>query len=308
MESCGGCEGRRRRAGGAVAGLAIAVLLAVTALANTAAAQPADLTFVTSDGVRLHYLLAGGDHEHTIVFVPGWTMPGWIFQAQVAAFATEYRVIAFDPRGQGQSEIADQGYDQNRRGQDIAELIEQVDPEPVVLVGWSLGVLDTLAYVARSGDSHVAGLVLVDNSVGEEPAPNAAPPPKSPVRGPHRSATCTRAFVVGMFATRQSPDYLDRLASDCGRTPAPIARALLAYPVPRSYWRNALYSTDRPVLYIVRPRLEPQALNLVRNRPNAETVLFPVAGHALFVDEPERFNAVVRDFLERRVWPPHPAP
>jgi len=53
-------------------------------------------------------------------------------------------------------------------------------------------VLDSLAYVARSGDSHIAGLVLVDNSVGETPAPNAAPPPKSPVRGPKRSATCTR--------------------------------------------------------------------------------------------------------------------
>jgi non-heme chloroperoxidase len=169
-------------------------------------------------------------------------------------------------------------------------------------------VLDTLGYLARSGDSHVAGLVLVDNSVGETPAPNAAPPPKSPVRTPHRSATCTRAFVAGMFATPQSPEYLDRLARDCGRTPAPIARALLAYPVPRTYWREALYSTDKPVLYVVRPRLEPQALNLVRNRPNAETVLFPTAGHALFVDEPERFDAVVRDFLDRRVWPSPPAP
>jgi non-heme chloroperoxidase len=308
VKSCGGCEGRRRQAGGAPAWLAIVILLAVTALASPATAQPTDRTFVTSDGVRLHYLLAGAEHDHTIVLVPGWTMPGWIFQVQVAALSAQYRVIAFDPRGQGQSEIADQGYDQNRRGQDIAELIREVDPQPVLLVGWSLGVLDSLAYVARSGDSHIAGLVLVDNSVGETPAPNAAPPPKSPVRGPKRSATCTRAFVVGMFNTPQSADYLDHLASDCGRTPAPIARALLAYPVPRTYWRDALYSTDKPVLYIVRPRLEPQALNLVRNRPNAETVLFPTAGHALFVDEPERFNAVVRDFIERRVWPSHPAP
>jgi microsomal epoxide hydrolase len=165
VESCGGCEGRRKLVS-ARAWLAIVVFFAMTALAHTAAAQPADRTFVTSDGVKLHYLLAGDDHDHTIVFVPGWTMPGWIFQAQVAAFATEYRVIAFDPRGQDQSEIADQGYEQNRRGQDIAELIEQVDPERVVLVGWSLGVLDTLAYVARSGDSHIGGLVLVDNSVG----------------------------------------------------------------------------------------------------------------------------------------------
>jgi non-heme chloroperoxidase len=308
VNNCGGCEGRRRRAGGAHAWLALALSFAVTALAGAAAAQAADRTFVSSDGVKLHYLLAGAEHEHTIVFVPGWTMPGWIFQAQVAAFSAQYRVVAFDPRGQGQSEIADQGYDQNRRGQDIAELIREVDPEPVVLVGWSLGVLDSLAYVARSGDSHIAGLVLVDNSVGEAPAPSAAPPPKSRVRGPKRSATCTRAFVVGMFATPRSADYLDRLAMDCGRTPAPIARALLAYPVPRTYWRAALYSTDKPVLYIVRPRLEPQALNLARNRPNAETVLFPTAGHALFVDEPERFNAVVRDFIERRIWPANSAP
>jgi non-heme chloroperoxidase len=288
--------------------LASLIGLAMLGLAHAAAAETVDRTFVTSDGVRLHYLLAGAEHDHTIVFVPGWTMPGWIFQAQVAAFATQYRVIAFDPRGQGESEIPAQGYNQDRRGQDIAELVERVDSQPVVLVGWSLGVLDALAYLARSGDSHVAGLVLVDNSVGEAPAPSAAPPPPTPPR-PHapRPVTCTRAFVVGMFARPHSEDFIDRLARDCGRTPAAAARALLSYPVPRSYWRNAIYSTDKPVLYIVRPRWEPQAENLVHNRPNAESVLFPTAGHALFVDEPERFNAIVREFIERRVWPPHTA-
>jgi len=34
--------------------------------------------FTTSDGVKLHYLEAG--QGPAIVFVPGWTMPGWIWE------------------------------------------------------------------------------------------------------------------------------------------------------------------------------------------------------------------------------------
>ena len=64
----------------------------------------------------------------------------------------------------------------------------------------------------------------------------------------------------------------------------------------------------RPVLYVIRPHLEAQARNLVGSDPFAESVLFPRAGHALFVDEPARFDAVVADFLARRVWPEKAAP
>jgi microsomal epoxide hydrolase len=54
---------------------------------------------------------------------------------------------------------------------------------------------------------------------------------------------------------------------------------------------------------VVRPRWAAQAENLQRNRPGTETVLFATAGHALFVDEPARFNTVLDSFLRRRVWP-----
>jgi non-heme chloroperoxidase len=33
--------------------------------------------FLTSDGVKLHYLEAGSGPS--MVFVPGWTMPAWIW-------------------------------------------------------------------------------------------------------------------------------------------------------------------------------------------------------------------------------------
>ena len=71
--------------------------------------------------------------------------------------------------------------------------------------------------------------------------------------------------------------------------------------MPRSYWRSALHSTRRPVLYVVRPHWREQGRNLVRTHPNARMEVFEIAGHALFVDEPERFNRLLIDFLDTRV-------
>jgi non-heme chloroperoxidase len=260
-------------------------------------AEARDGFFISSDGVRLHYLEAGPATGRTIVLVPGWTMPAWIWAPQIAAFSRRYNVIAFDPRGQGESEAPSRGYTPERRGQDIAELIARLRA-PVLLVGWSLGVLDSLAYLHLHGDAAIAGLVLVDNSVGEEPAPQPgrrAPPPFSHARFMAR-------FVRGMFRVPQPAAYLDRLTEASLRTPEPACRALLAYPVPRAYWREALYATDRPLLYVVRPRFAAQAANVQRMRPNTETVVFPNAGHALFVDEPGRFDAVMEEFIRERVW------
>ena len=266
-------------------------------------AQPArDRTFQTSDGVRLHYIEAGPLAAHTLVLVPGWTMPAWIWSPQIRAFAASYHVVALDPRGQGDSEVALSGYEPNRRGQDIAELIARLGPAPVLLVGWSLGVLDVLAYVHSHGDQRIAGLVLVDNSIGEEPAP--VPSRIRPHTGPPLPPEIMmRRFVRGMFRKPQDPNYLDVLTSVALRTPDYARSALLAYPMPRSYWREAVYSTAKPVFYAVRPLWAAQAENLARRHPAAEIAVFADAGHALFVDDAARFNALLLNFIRRRIWP-----
>lgn len=263
--------------------------------------------FTTSDGVRLHYIEAGPQDRslppRTVLFVPGWTMPAWIFERQVAALSRQFRVVALDPRSQGESQIATSGHDHVRRAKDIAELVARLGGGPVVLVGWSLGVLDTLAYVRGHGDSRVAGLVLIDNSVGEEPAPVAPPPLGGPARPKPPREVAVRAFVKGMFATPQPQAWLERLTRAALRTPEGIAQQLLAYPVPRTWWKEALYSTTRPVLYMVRPKWTGQAENVRAKHPSAEVmVLDNTVGHALFVDDPAGFEARLRDFLRRRVW------
>lgn len=257
-----------------------------------------DRFFVTTDGVRLHYVEAG--RGHTIVLIPGWTMPAWIWQPQIDYFARAYHVVALDPRSQGESEITWSGDEPFRRGQDIAELIARTSTDPVLLVGWSLGVLDALAYIHTDGDRHVAGLVLVDNSVGEEPPPVAPRRPRSRHVIPHEE--WVELFVRGMFRTAQTPEYLERLTEMALRTPKAIGDELLAYPLPRTYWREAIYSTEKPVLYVVRPHLRGQAENLEAKRPGTEVAIFPTAGHALFVDEADQFNALMEGFIRRRIW------
>jgi microsomal epoxide hydrolase len=261
-----------------------------------------DRWFMTSDHVRLHMLEAGNPTARTILFIPGLAMPAWIWEGQIQAFASRYHVVALDPRGQGRSEVAASGYEPRRRGQDIAEAIAQFDPAPVTIVAWSLGVLDTLAYVRTHGDSHVAGLVLVDNSVGEEPPPTPLPRPRHPAP-PLPYSRAMQAFVHGLFHTRRDPGWLERLTNASLVLPEPAEHALRAYPLPRSYWKEAVYATACPLLYVVRPRWAAQAENLARNRPGTEIAIFTTAGHALFVDEPARFNALLSDFLRRRVWP-----
>lgn len=287
--------------------LIIGAMLGWLGSGSARAATIMDGSFTTSDGVRLHFLQAapaGGRGAPVLVFVPGWTMPGWIFGPQLARFSRQYPVIALDPRGQGDSEVPPSGYDAPRRGQDIGELLARIAPRKVVLIGWSLGVLDSLAYVHEYGDAQLAGLVLIDNSVGEAPAPR-------PTRAtPHRRAArpvdredWMRGFVRSMFHRPQAPDYLDRLTQYALRTPAYAAAALLDYREPRIFWRAALYSVHKPVLYVVRPLWAAQAANVALHDPLAETVVIDDAGHALFVDDASRFNALLAGFLARRVAP-----
>ena len=230
-------------------------------------------------------------------------MPAWIWMPQILAFSRHYHVVAFDPRGQGDSAVPPDGYEPIRRGRDVAELIAVLGPRRVVVVGWSLGVLDTLASIHVAGDNRLAGLVLVDNSVGEDPPPTPRAPGRPRIGPPPSHAEKMQRFVRQMFSRQPPPGYLDRLTRATLRTPEAASRLLLSYPVPRSYWKEALYATKVPVLYVIRSRWLAQAETLVRNRPDTEMDLFNDVGHALFVDEPARFNSVTDSFLHRRVWP-----
>lgn len=264
---------------------------------GSASAGPVSRYFTSSDGVKLHYLEAG--QGPTLVLVPGWTMPAGIWAPQIEHFARHYHVIAFDPRGQGRSAIPKSGYTAERRALDIKELLDRLPGEPVVLVGWSLGVLESLAYVRAHGEARLSALVLVDNSIGEEPPPSFDPTFLERLRK-NRAATVEK-FVRGMYKTSPDGAYLKHISAQAQRMPLDASIALLSYPYPREFWRETIYGVGKPVLYAVTARFKGQALNLKEKHPHASIEVFEAAGHALFVDESPRFNRLLDDFLAREV-------
>jgi microsomal epoxide hydrolase len=271
-----------------------------TALAAILAAVPAAAPaldsrhFTTSDGVRLHVLEGGPPHAGAIAFVPGWSMPADIWRRQLESLAPRYRVAALDPRGQGRSEVPRTGYTLARRAADIREFLAPY-PRPVV-VAWSLGALETLEMLRADGDERIVGLVIVDSSVGEPPAPPAGVFKES-LRGNRRRAL--NEFMRAIFRTPRSDAEVSALVAGALQMRLEDSLALLSYPVPREHWRAAAHGVRAPLSYVVTPQFAEQAAHLARNRPGTETAVFERAGHALFVDEPERFSALLEDFAWR---------
>ncbi|MPZ44561.1 MAG: alpha/beta fold hydrolase [Betaproteobacteria bacterium] len=246
--------------------------------------------------MRLHVLEVSpqgvpGDAP-VLAFVPGWSMPASIWGAQLLALGTRYRSAALDPRGQGRSEIPADGYTLERRTRDIAEFVARYPK--VVLIGWSLGALECLHYVQAHGDDRVAGLVLVDSSVGEQPPP-AAGNFTAALKGDRAKAV--DSFAHAIFRSPRPPEEIRSLIEGALRLPLQASIDLLSYPKPREYWRDVAWAFRKPLLYVVTPQFAAQAENLRRNRPGTRIEVFEQAGHALFVDEPQRFNALIEAFV-----------
>jgi len=281
---------RQRRLAAALA----AILAAVPAAASAAVPTPNSRHFTTSDGVRLHVLEGGPPRAPAIAFVPGWSMPAEIWRYQLEALGARYRVAALDPRGQGRSEVPQSGYTLERRAADVHEFLAAYPR--AVLVGWSLGALESLEMVRAHGESGIAGLVIVDSSVGEPPAPPAGVFKES-LRGNRPRAL--NEFMRAIFKTPRPESEVSALVAGALRMRLEDSLALLSYPVPRAHWRAAAHGVKAPLLYAVTTQFAEQAAHLARNRPGTETVVFDRAGHALFVDEPARFNALLEDFAGR---------
>lgn len=278
--------------------LAALLIAACMSAAESASAQMpiGSGHFKTSDGIRLHYLEAGSGP--LLVFVPGWTMPAEIWDPQIRYFARTHRVVALDPRGHGRSEKPAHGYYPSRRGQDIGELLEHLGSEPAVVVAWSLGVQETLVYAQEHGTSDVRALVLVDwDLVDDEPEYFTARFVSLQVG----RENWTRQFVEDIFQNPPSKKYLEAitqaaLSVPTNATAIMIANIILMGPNDLSSIVDAL---DRPALFVYSSLgWAVEAAEEVRQHwPESSVEVINETSHALFVDQPERFNQVLEEFI-----------
>lgn len=272
----------------------LAICLLLSSWLFAANAKSASIT--TSDGVKIHYLDAGKGRP--IVFVPGWTMPADIWQPQIDALSSKYRIIAVDPRSQGDSDKPADGNYPERRARDYKELIDQLKLDKPIVVGWSMGVPELLAYVDQFGADGLSGIVLVDGFVKLDPAMAAQFPAFVKKYAVDRK-TSTKAFVKSMYAKPQSDAYLAKVTEAALKTPTNTAMALMLASLGNLDGTPALAKlADTPTVYAYESQLQNQADVVKAKLPNAKLDRYDDAGHALFVDDADRFNKMIVDLME----------
>lgn len=268
--------------------------LALAALPSYAmSAEPVSRSFLTSDRVRLHVLEAGphGKGGPVIALVPGWSMPAWLYRPQLVQLGERYAVAALDPRGQGESPVAPGGYAIARRSQDVAEFVARYPRGKVILVGWSLGALESLEYVHKRGSGALKALVLVDSSVGENPPPSSRGSFSAELRRDRMQAL--ESFARAIFKTPRKDAEIHAIRDQAMRMPLEESLALFPSKVPREHWRDIARGYRGTLVYVVTPQFAAQAENLKKARPATRVEVFPEAGHALFADDPDRFNEIL---------------
>ena len=115
--------------------------------------------FTASDGARIAYRDEG--RGRPLLFLHGLMAHSGFFERQ-RPLAEDFRLIAIDLRGHGESRGAEGARTVERLADDIAELSEKLDLEGAVGVGWSLGATILWRVLAGAEASRFAGAVVVD--------------------------------------------------------------------------------------------------------------------------------------------------
>jgi non-heme chloroperoxidase len=120
-------------------------------------------------GLQLHVREWGKADGPPILFIHGWSQSHLCWAKQYASpLADEFRLVAYDLRGHGMSDKPTEveHYTDGRLwADDVAAIIDRLDLDRPVLVGWSYGGFVICDYVRAHGEDRIAGILLVGGAV-----------------------------------------------------------------------------------------------------------------------------------------------
>jgi non-heme chloroperoxidase len=97
-----------------------------------------------------------------VVLIHGYPLNGHSWELQERAILEAgYRVIAYDRRGWGQSSKPTVGHDYDTFAADLNALLEHLDLNDVVLVGFSMGSGEVTRYLGKYGSDRVSKAALL---------------------------------------------------------------------------------------------------------------------------------------------------
>jgi non-heme chloroperoxidase len=265
----------------------------------------------TPDGAHLYLEQAGAGRA--VLLVHGWTMSGRFWSAQMEGLSKQFKVVTVDLRGHGNSSKVLHGHTIVNYAKDLRLVVDALHLQDVTLVGWSLAGPVVLEYWNRYGGQGLAALCLVEMT----------PFPFAPEKwNTHRLANYQfkgmnealhnlqadrvafgRQFIDSMFLGGKAPeDDMVWMLPEHLATPTSIATAIYSDYLMRDYSRS-LEGISVPVL-VVNGHSPYICFGSDTGRYVADTVplgrleIFSNSGHMPFYEEPERFNAMLVEFVK----------
>jgi pimeloyl-ACP methyl ester carboxylesterase len=273
------------------------MLTACTMLAIAASASVAHSMRVTSaDGTSIAYDVTG-DGPTTIVFVHGWSCDRTYWDAQVSEFSVDYRVVRLDLAGHGASGAGRLDYSMASFGADVAAVVDALELERVLLVGHSMGG-DVVMEAAKLLPGRVAGLVWVDTykSLPVRRTEDELQAIIAPFRQDFRGTTEGR--VRAMFPAGAKTELVTRVAGGMASAPPEIALSALESALRYAHEIPASLSILRIPVLAINPDDSPTDEASLRAH-GVESIIIPGVGHFPMMEDPVRFNSVLREAIHR---------
>jgi non-heme chloroperoxidase len=265
----------------------------------------------TRDGAKIYYEDQG--EGQPILLVHGWLCSSKFWQKNVPELANTFRVVTLDLRGHGNSSKALTGHTVGQYARDVREVIEHLGLQETVLVGWSLGGPVVLSYYEQYGrDTRLKALGLLDT----------APFPFSPAgwnshalrnynydgmnatladytANPREFAI---AFTTRMFKQKPSDVDIDWVVAEMMKTPIWIAEAVYSDFVMSDYAKS-LPAIKVPVIVFAADsgvfcKGIAMGKAIAGKVPQGTFIPFEDAGHILFYEQPQKFNASLTNFVK----------
>jgi pimeloyl-ACP methyl ester carboxylesterase len=107
--------------------------------------------YIEREGVKIHFEIYGSGRT-VMLFLPPWSIVhSRIYKAQLPYFSERYRCIAFDPRGNGNSDRPEHAaaYSLDNHIADALGVMDAADADKAILVGLSLGGMHACVLAAH---------------------------------------------------------------------------------------------------------------------------------------------------------------
>ncbi|TFH87295.1 alpha/beta hydrolase [Billgrantia azerbaijanica] len=266
-------------------------------------------TIAGGDKLRLHVREWGNATGIPILFIHGWSGShlAWRYQYE-SALTDEFRIVALDLRGHGMSEAPLEAGNYTEAplwADDIAAIIEELDLDRPVLVGWSYGGFVIGDYVRAYGCEAISGVNFAGGGVKLNEAALSTlygPGFLGHVEGATQldlptNIEAIRQFVRALVASPMTPEDFDYTLAYNVVVPPEVRGALLAREIDHG---DVLQAMRVPVLVtqgeVDQHVLPAMAEHILQVCPTAKGSWYEGVAHMPFLENPRRFNAELAKF------------